>query len=177
MRSKWTKLISVVCLVAMLVGMLPVVASAALAEGDASKGIYVWDIQKESAAVPTAGATAGTSGYFTLYPGEVKTGKRIYGSEGDADYLAGTMRFTYGGKTDNSHFTAGKTPTARTIGFKVTNKNTTLKIWWYNSGDTRYLNICDGNIRSRGISTPTGRTPRSWSGRTPTTRWWASSPG
>lgn len=29
MRSKWTKLISVVCLVAMLVGMLPVVASAA----------------------------------------------------------------------------------------------------------------------------------------------------
>lgn len=148
MRSKWTKLISVVCLVAMLVGMLPVVASAALAEGDASKGIYVWDIQKESAAVPTAGATAGTSGYFTLYPGEVKTGKRIYGSEGDADYLAGTMRFTYGGKTDNSHFTAGKTPTARTIGFKVTNKNTTLKIWWYNSGDTRYLNICDGNKKT-----------------------------
>lgn len=47
MRSKWTKLISVVCLVAMLVGMLPVVASAELATGDASKGIYVLDFSTD----------------------------------------------------------------------------------------------------------------------------------
>lgn len=117
MRSKWTKLISVVCLVAMLVGMLPVVASADVVT-------HTLDCAKEF--TETSGKTLNNQtvtygSYFKVSygsSGAVKSSAKTFD-----DKYEGTFYIDFGGtcKADNSRYMEFTTQAV-----------TELKVWWTN---------------------------------------------
>ena len=147
MKTRWTRLISVLCLVALLIGMLPVVAVAATEEVT-----YTADFKEVE--VNADPANMGEENYFTcLYgPKDNDHVQDLSASNDFADgYVIGNAFRMHGGTKKSSNNAQEVYTGGRSIKFTTTTANAVVKVWAANGGsNARTVAIWDASGNSTG---------------------------